>query len=156
MLIIKLALLFCNIMHTQLVQFSCCAEPHNCAFCCTLSLPSMSHRYRDLLEFLHATLCSFLEKKHKNRIALLFSCQCSRFRCENKQFLLQPKWNCRTRRVIIQSKLSGYFAPRNNYNALKDIWKLFSISFAGRDRGRKKKEKGFKSNSNGEGIYRNK
>lgn len=44
MLITKLALPGRNIMCTQFVQFSCCAEPHNCAFCCNLSLVDLFTR----------------------------------------------------------------------------------------------------------------
>lgn len=116
MLITKLALPFCNIMHTQFVQFSCCAEPHNCAFCCTLSLP-----FRPTRLFLHAT-----PMKRNCIVVLLPVLSLSTW----KQAIfiiearLKPKWNCRTRRVKIQSKVSGYFPLRNNYNALKDILEI--------------------------------
>lgn len=80
------ATLHTNRVSSQFVQFSCCAEPHNCAFCCNLS-PSLPTR----LFFLHATSC-FFSFWVKKEIALLFSCQCCRLFShsgENKQFFIE-------------------------------------------------------------------
>lgn len=119
--------------HSQLVQFSCCVEPHNCAFCCTLSLSPLDSSFT------------------RDFIALLFSCQCSTVKTSN--FLLkasneiveqgESKYN--------QNFLVIFLLSRNNYNALKCFQFLFSVGAVRRERWRDEK-KGFEGNSYGKGI----
>ena len=117
----------CNIMHTQFELFPCCARPHNCAFCCTFPfLPTVSlGTYPSLL---HATSNNiFIEQKlHCCSLASALALD-----VKTSNFYWKPKWNCRTRRVKIQSKVSGYFPSSEIIIMLsKTFWKLLSISLA--------------------------
>lgn len=112
MLITKLALPGRNIMCTQFVQFSCCAEPHNCAFCCNLSLVDLFTRDPVLPSSAHC--CS------------LASVAALDVKTSNSSIEWAPSnENCRTRRVkITLCWLAANTKKENNYNALKDIFEI--------------------------------
>lgn len=111
----------CSFMHSA--QFSCCAEPHNCAFCCTLRLPSLLGDPLCRLFFLHATMNVVL---CTGEIALLFSCQCSPRSVKTSKF--EMKLSNKASQNTIKSSFFWFCSlpSRYNYNALKDASFFFS------------------------------
>lgn len=97
-------------MCTQFVQFSCCAEPHNCAFCCNLSLVDLFTRDPVLPPSAHC--CS------------LASVAALDVKTSNSSIEWAPSNEIVEQDESKYALLAANTKKENNYNALKDIFEI--------------------------------